>query len=146
MHFQGTTPFRVTHTKTAQSGKDDFTRRLEQQSTENRAEASTGMAWSNLAEHEPRPPVKNHTSSKLRILPSSRIYGIYMGCQRLPLFFTLPDQTLSQRCMVQHPFPDTFPSPAVELVWDYMPGQDRRTHPISKDKSAIRMVSVQGTQ
>lgn len=146
MHFQGTIPFRVTHTKTAQPGKEDFTLRLERQFSENRAEASTVMAWSNLAEYKPRPPVKNHTSSKLCIFPSSRIYGIFMGCQRLPLFFALPDQTLSQCCMVQHPFPDTFLSPAVELVWDYMPGQGRRTHPISKDKSAIPVVSVQGTQ
>lgn len=136
----------MTHNKTAQPGKDDFTLRLERQSTENRAEASIVMTWSNLAEYKPRPPVKNHTSSKLCILPSSRIYGTYMGCQRLPLFFSLTDQILSQCCMVQHPFPDTFPSPAVELVWDYLPGQDRRTHPTSKDKSAIPTVSVQGTQ
>lgn len=59
---------------------------------------------------------------------------------------TLPDQPLSQCCIVQYPFPDAFPSPVLELFWDYMPGQGRRTHLISKHKSVILMVSVQGTQ
>jgi len=105
------------------------------------AEASTGMDRSNSAEHKPRPPVKNTPAAHSA---SSRIYNMYMECQRLPLVFTPPDQTLSQCCMVQHSFPDTFVSPAVESVWNYMPGQDRRAHPISKHQSAIPVVSVQG--
>lgn len=63
MHFQGSNPSGVTRIKMAQPGKENFTLRLEQQSAENREEAPTAMAWSTLAEHKLRPPVKIHSTA-----------------------------------------------------------------------------------
>lgn len=146
MYFQGITPFEVTDARMAPFGKETLQSDLNSSSLLKTEQKHLpwwlSLIWQNInLDHLPKnAPVTKVTSFLLPgPMPSTGDAG---GCP----FLTLPNQPLSRCCMVQYPFPDALPSPVLELFWDYMPGQGRRIHLISKHKSAMPMVSVQGTQ
>lgn len=125
MHFKDTTPFRVTHTKTAQPGKASHSNLNSSllKTEQKHLQWWFGLIWRNInLDHLLK--TTPATNSATSLLPGSMasIWDV-RGCLSSSSYLIRPYPNVA---LVQHPLPDTFPSPAGELVWDYMPGKDRR--------------------